>query len=90
MKDKIIEYCQGENTIFLEGFDDCIIGVYDFKVIYSATKIIHSLMEEMSYEDSIDYFYYNIHDVYFGDNSPIICDDIFNFTPLLSYEEECK
>lgn len=65
-----------EGTILLEGFDDCIVGVTEefgngIRILYSRDKILESLQKDMTEEDSIEYYYYNIVGGYFGDRNPI-------------------
>lgn len=42
---------------------------------YSFIKIIENLMNEMSYEEALDYFGYNIEGSYLGENTPVILQD---------------
>ena len=69
---------ESENLIFLDGFDEAIIGLsmQENKVVYSFTKGISILTETMSYEDALDYFYFNVNSLG-GDNFPIwVRDDL--------------
>ena len=69
---------ESENLIFLDGFDEAIIGLsmQEHKVVYSFTKGISILTETMSYEDALDYFYFNVKSLG-GDNFPIwVRDDL--------------
>lgn len=67
-----------EEILTADGFDDAILG-YDEasgKVIYSVSKCIEILMEDdMTYEDAIEYFYFNVSGAYVGELTPIWCDD---------------
>ena len=65
-----------EGAILLDGFDDCIVGITEEfgnepRVLYSRDKIITKLMEDMSEEESYEYYYYNIVGDYFGERNPI-------------------
>lgn len=64
-----------------DGFDDAIIGFCERsdRVVYSITKCINILINEhgMSDEDAIEYFYYNVEGAYFGEHTPIFCNDNF-------------
>jgi hypothetical protein len=65
-----------EGAILLDGFDDCIIGISeqfgeDVRVIYSKEKILDKLSEEMTIEDAVEYYEYNILGGYFGEQNPI-------------------
>jgi hypothetical protein len=72
-----------EGAVMLDGFDDCIVGVSESfgeepRFIYSKKQIISKLMNDMSQEDAIDYYYYNIVGGMFGTQNPIFVQDILN------------
>ena len=76
IKDELAAY--NEKAIILDGFDAAIIGIYERKVlVYSENVIIEILCKDMSREDAIEYFSFNI-------ESPV-CDyyPIFIETELL-------
>ena len=61
-----------EGFIKADGFDEAIIGVStDIRLVYSIDKIIESLMKDMTEDDALDYFYFNIDGAYLGDKTPI-------------------
>ena len=78
-KDKYFELAEG--AVMLDGFDDCVVGVSESfgeepRLIYSKKQIVSKLMEDMSEEDAIEYYYYNIVGGYFGTQNPIFIQDI--------------
>jgi hypothetical protein len=67
-------------TVFLEGLDDAIVGL-DFvadppRVVYSVEKIIDILSERdgMTLEEAVEFYEYNIYNLYAGQGTPIYCD----------------
>jgi hypothetical protein len=70
-----------EQFVSADGFDDAILGVDDDKmiIVYSTKKVLSILMEvdEMSYEDALEHFYYNIKGSYVGEKTPLFIDDEF-------------
>jgi hypothetical protein len=70
-----------EVFVSADGFDDAILGVDDDKMIliYSTKKVLNILIEdeEMSYEDALEHFYYNIKGSYVGEKTPLFIDDEF-------------
>ena len=70
-----------EEFVSADGFDDAIIGVDDDRmiIVYSTKKILSILIEEddMSYEDALEHFYYNIKGSYVGEKTPLFIDDEF-------------
>jgi hypothetical protein len=75
--ESIIERYQDESFLKADGFDEAIIGVDEttMRLVYSVTKCIEILMREMSHEDAIEYFSFNVSGTYMGDKTPIWCQD---------------
>lgn len=69
-----------ETAVIADGFDDCVIGLaYQFNqplVVYSKQKIITQLMKDMSREDALEYFYFNIAGAYMGESTPLFMEDL--------------
>jgi hypothetical protein len=66
-----------DGLLIMDFFDDCIIGVVkgidnEDKVCYSFRKVIAKLMreDEMTEEDAMEHFYYNMMGSYVGENTP--------------------
>ena len=73
-KEEVEELAEG--AILLDGFDDCITGIVEefgngVRILYSRDKILDSLQKDMSYEDALEYYYYNIVGGLFGDRNPL-------------------
>lgn len=68
-----------EGAILLDNLTEAIIGVVEEfsgnRIIYSKTKILEILQRDMSYEEAIDYYYYNILGLYAGDQNPVFLVD---------------
>jgi hypothetical protein len=68
-----------EDELFLkaDGFDDAIIGLDEssMRLIYSISKCITILCRDMSEEDAIEYFSFNVQGSYVGEKTPIWCLD---------------
>jgi len=79
MIDKIIEQYEDETFLKADGFDGAIIGVDEttMRLIYSVSKCIEILMRDMTEEDAMEYFSFNISGAYVGDKTPIWCSDNF-------------
>jgi len=69
---KILNSYPDEGLLKVDGFDDAIIGVSsDIRIVYSLDKIIEILMEHMSEDDAIEYFYFSIDSEFLGEKRPI-------------------
>ena len=79
MLEKIIENYSEDEFLKADGFDDAIIGLEEtsMRLIYSVSKCVEILKKDMTEEDAIEYFYYNVLGAYFGQRTPIWCMDIF-------------
>ena len=78
MINEIIETYPEEKIVKADGFDKAVIGFdsESMRLIYSVKKCIKILQKEMSKEDALEYFEYNVRGTK-GDNMPIWCDDNF-------------
>lgn len=82
MLEEILEYYPDETFLKADGFDDAVIGVEirdPMRLIYSVKKVIEILItdDEMSLEDALEHFEYNIRGSYVGEQTPIWCDDMY-------------
>ena len=79
MLQEIIDYHGDEEFLIADGFDDAVIGVElpSMRLIYSVTLCLEILMvdEEMSLEDAIEHFEFNVSGAYVGEQTPIWCHD---------------
>jgi hypothetical protein len=77
MIDEIIEQYEDETFLKADGFDEAIIGVDEttMRLIYSVKKCIEILMRDMSEEDAMEYFSFNVSGSYVGEKTPIWCAD---------------
>lgn len=77
MIDNIIEQYQDETFLKADGFDEAIIGVEErqMRLVYSVKKCIQILCRDMSEEDALEHFSYNVSGAYVGDKTPIWCFD---------------
>ena len=79
MLEKILEWFPEEEILKADGFDDAIIGIDDtsMRLIYSVNKCIIILVseEDLTEEDALDHFLYNVKGSYVGEKTPIWCTD---------------
>jgi len=81
MLEQLLEYFEEEEFLKADGFDEAVIGVEEpsMRLIYSVTKCLEILVtdEDMSVEEAIEYFDFNVRGAYVGDKTPIWCEDGF-------------
>jgi|TARA_R100000664_G_scaffold9167_1_gene15265 hypothetical protein len=81
LQDFMDMYAEPDHTLKADGFDDAILGI-DSKqrVVYSIGKILKKLQsQDMTTEEAIEYFYYNIEGANMGEHTPVY---------MFVYEEE--
>ena len=61
-----------------DGFDEAIVGVVQRMgvqaICYDQEKVIEILMRDMSYEDAIEYFEFNIAGAWVGEATPFFLE----------------
>ena len=79
MIDRITTNFPDEKILKADGFDEAIIGIEtdSMRLIYSVSKCIDILCRDMSEEDALEHFDYNISGSYVGEQTPIWCYDKF-------------
>ena len=76
--EQIIENFYDEEFLKADGFDDAVIGLEEneMRLIYSVSKCIKILNIDMSTDDALEHFTYNVSGAYVGKKTPIWCWDI--------------
>lgn len=71
--DLILEEFPDEQFLVIDDCDKAIIGVNisDMRIVYSYHKIIEILMQEMTEEEAIEHFEFNIANSYVGEKTPL-------------------
>lgn len=82
MLEQILYYFPEDEVLKADGFDEAVIGISEdfnqpLRLVYSMEKCIQILMKDMSREDAIEYFHFNMKGAYMGDKTPIWCIDCF-------------
>ena len=71
---EIEEKYEDEKMLFTDGFDKAIIGVAHIQnkciVAYDTKKCIKILMKDMTHEEAVEYFDFNVVGSYVGDHTP--------------------
>ena len=72
---KIAQFFPEEDWVTADGFDDAIIGVHENKIVYSISKCIEILKEDMTEEEAVEFFEFNVSGSYIGEQTPIFIED---------------
>jgi Ni,Fe-hydrogenase III large subunit len=68
-----------EGAVKLTDLDEAIIGVAEEftgnRIVYSKNKVLEILQRDMSEEDAIEYYYYNILGLYASEQNPVFLVD---------------
>ena len=79
IREELAERSGIDEMLFADGYDDALIGYTDGGVaVYSIESIIRIMItqEEMTEEDALDHFYYNVSGAYVGEYTPIFVHDV--------------
>ncbi len=79
---QILDAYPDDNFLIADGFDDAVIGLDEQsgRLVYSISKCIECLVKDgMTEEDALEHFSFNVSGAYVGDQTPIWCNDDFNF-----------
>jgi len=78
--EQIIGRYSDESFLKADGFDNAIIGVDEasMRLVYSVSKCIAILRKDMTIEEAIEHFEFNVRGAYVGEKTPIWCEDDFD------------
>jgi hypothetical protein len=79
MLEEILENFDDEELLMADGFDSAVIGIdeHSLRLIYSVRICLEILTEDMTMEDALEYFSYNVSGAYVGEKTPIWCVDTY-------------
>lgn len=67
-----------EPILVADGFDEAIIGLSSKNiVVYDREKCINILARNMSYEEAVEYFDFNVEGAYMGEKTPIFVNTLY-------------
>lgn len=71
--EKILDEYPDEGFLKADGLDDAIIGIWsEGRLVYSVDKVIEILMaQDMTEQEAIEFYEFNIECVYVGERTPI-------------------
>lgn len=78
--DQIVENYPDDEILKADGLDGGIIGIEEnsIRLVYSKSKVIEILMsEDMTEEDALEHYYFNIVGAYVGEKTPIFVEDTY-------------
>lgn len=69
------------DALFADGFDEAIIGVarrcgQPCVASYSVKKCIEILSKDMSLEEAVDFFEFNVIGAWYGEHTPVFVEEI--------------
>jgi hypothetical protein len=79
MLETILNAFDDDTFLKIDGHDSAVIGVdlKSMRLIYSTSQIIKNLMNDMSENDAVEFYEYNIACAHLGEMTPILCEDYF-------------
>jgi len=86
MREKLLEQYPGIDFLFADGLDEAIIGIdidsfnAEARVVYSIKKCLDIFKKDMTYEEAVEHFYFNVAGAYMGEQTPIWVNEIISET----------
>ena len=81
VREEILECYPEETFMFADGFDGAIIGIDSktSRIVYSICECTEILMNDsnMTQEEAVEYFYFNVECSYVGEQTPIWVYDVW-------------
>lgn len=78
LDDYVDEYYPDEDILIPDGFEQAFVGIAtQFNkpiAIFDRQKCLEILCRDMSYEDAVEYFSYNVEGAFVGENTPAFLD----------------
>lgn len=70
---------ENPDAIILDGYDSAFVGIarrcgQPSVAAYSYSKIIDELRREMSYDEAVEFFEFNIGGAWMGENTPVFIE----------------
>ncbi|MFW6247436.1 MAG: hypothetical protein ACOC22_04685 [bacterium] len=79
--ERIVACYDDVELVTADGFDEAVIGIEDntLRLVYSINKCVDILVKRdgMKLDEALEYFNFNVSDVYLGDKTPIWVNDLF-------------
>ena len=71
---------ENPNAMLVDDFDNALIGIsrrcgQPALAVYSVTKCLDILQEDMGYDEAVEYFEFNVLNAWHGDGTPIFLLD---------------
>ncbi len=69
---EMVEVYGNDSTLKADGYDDCVVGIEcNGRLVYDKRKMLDKLERNMSSEEAMEFFDYNISGSYMGDMTPL-------------------
>lgn len=82
MREKLLEEYPDIDFLFADGLDEAIIGIdissfnAEARIVYSIKKCIEILERDMTYEEAVEHFAFNMVGEYTEEKAPIWVDEV--------------
>jgi hypothetical protein len=76
--DELLDAYPEQEFLKADGYDDCVIGLYEDRLVYSMTKMVREtmLVADIDEREARDFLESNIWNGYVGELTPVFVDDL--------------
>jgi len=85
MREKVEEYAVDMDLplLFIDGHDNAILGIARCfnkeSVLYDQTVVLDNLMKDMTYDEALEYFEFNVIGAFVGEHTPTFVNNLFDY-----------
>lgn len=76
--DELLDAYPEQEFLKADGYDDCVIGLYEDRLVYSMTKMVRETMLTLDIDEreAREFLEYNVWNGYVGELTPVFVDDL--------------
>lgn len=76
--DELLDAYPEQEFLKADGYDDCVIGLYEDRLVYSMTKMVRETMltADIDEREAREFLEYNVWNGYVGELTPVFVDDL--------------
>lgn len=76
--DELLDAYPEQEFLKADGYDDCVIGLHEDRLVYSMTKMVRETMLTLDIDEreAREFLEYNVWNGYVGELTPVFVDDL--------------
>ena len=76
---EMVEVYGNDSTLKADGYDDCVVGIEcNGRLVYDKRKMLDKLERNMSSEEAMEFFEFNVVGAWVGEETPIFVREMYD------------